>query len=248
MTIKHDRSFLSTKYSELVKHGYGYETVRNFRFQFVYSAMERAENRNRPGPSDMSSTEWNKICAESAQKRSEHIKRVLDAIAEKHPCYQYNVDGMERYKSNDWDLFFWCNDLYSTTGGMLSGMDYSYFTLNLNEAHSVERRVEVYNSVMSILDQFKDDENIEVYIQHQIEFDEKRIAEDAEMIAPRLVGTSCRYTVFSELFNLTSGPVEGRVVEANGRYYFMKKRARSRGYLLDNKKILQIYLTLEKTG
>lgn len=243
MTINYDRSYLSPKDLELARRGYGYEAVRNFRFQFVYTEAERAENLNRPGPSDMGAAEWNKICAESARKRSAHMERVMEAIAEKHWCYQYNKDlDLKQFNSDDWDLFFWCNDFSSTMRGTLSGRDYSYFTLNFNDAQRSEKRQEVYDSVMDILERFMGDEHIEVSVQYQIVLDKKKIAADAEDAARKLVGKPCQYTAVSEIFNLSTGLMDGRIVEADGRYFFMKKRARSRGYLLGDKDILQIFL------
>lgn len=249
MTINHDRSYINHKSLELAQHGYGHERVRNFRFQFTYTEAERAENRNRPGPSDMSAKAWNKVCSESARRRSAHMERVMEAIAAKHWCYQYNSGrDLEQFKSDDWDLFFWCNDFSNTMCGAMSGRDYSYFTLNFNDTQTKEKQREVYDSVMEILDRFQEDDHIEVTVQYQIILDEKKIKADAAEIVKKLIGKPCQYAATNEIFNLTTGPMDGHIVEVNGQYYFMKKRAKSRGYLLDNKDILQIFWNMKQAG
>lgn len=249
MTINHDRSYINHKSLELARHGYGHERVRNFRFQFTYTEAERAENLNRPGPSDMSAEAWNKVCSEFAQRRNACMKRVMEAIAAKHWCYQYDKDrDLEQFRSDGWDLFFWCNDFPNTMRGSMSGRDYSYFTLNFNNAQTEEKQREVYDSTMEILKQFQEDDHIEVAVQYEIVLDEKKIEADAAEIAKNLIGKPCQYTATNEIFNLTTEPMDGRIVEANGQYYFMKKRARSRGYLLDNKDILQIFWNMKQAG
>ncbi|MCM1221714.1 MAG: hypothetical protein NC548_45305, partial [Lachnospiraceae bacterium] len=164
MEIRHDRSYINDGEREFVSHGFGYERVRNLRLEFVYTEAQRAENFAQSekvghGP------EWSAYCDEAAKRKSAHMERVMQAIGEKHWCYQYNKDrDMELFKSDDWDLFFWCNDFYTTTCGSLSGRDYSYFTLNFNDSQPAEKQREVYESVMEILSQFQDDENLDVAV------------------------------------------------------------------------------------
>jgi len=237
MEINYDRKYITSGDKEFANRGYGHERIRSLRFSFVYTETQMAENRAKAeklgnGP------EWSAICDEAAKMRSAHMEPVMRAIGEKHWCYQYNKDrNMKLFKSEDWDLFFWCNDFYTTTGGSLSGRDYSYFTLNFNDLQSAEKQREVYKSVMQVISQFQNDENIEVYVQYEIALDKAKIKEDAEKIAPILVG---KRTTFFEM--------EGRIVEVNGSLYFMKKRARNYGYFLSDKDILQICWEMGQVG
>lgn len=249
MEIKHDRSYIQSSDREFAARGYGHERVRSLRFQFVYTEEQREANRKRPGPSDMSVQEWDDICAKSAQMRSNHMERVMQAIGEKHWCYQYNKDhDLKLFKSDNWDLFFWCNDFYNSMKGVLSGRDYSYFTLNFNDSQTAEKQREVYDSVMQILSQFQEDENIEIAVQYEIVLDEAKIKADADEVAESLIGKRVTYMPTGGVILIPCQPMEGRIVNANGQLFFMKKWARNRGYLLESKDIIQIFWNMEKAS
>lgn len=244
MEIKHDRSYISSGDKELVERGYGCERVRNFRFNFAYTESERNANRalaERIGHGP----EWSAHCDEAAQFRSGYMERVIKAIAAKHWCYQYDKRcDLVSFNSDNWDLFFWCNSFYATTRGSLNGRDYSYFTLGFNDSQSEEKQKEVYDSVMEILSQFQDDEHIEVAVQYEVALDSKKIKEAANEVAASLVGKRTTYSPSGGSILFPGFSMEGRIVEANGNLFFMKKRARNKGYLLDDKEILKIYWSL----
>lgn len=245
MKIKHDRSYISNDDMEFVNRGYGRERIRNFRFSFVYTEAQQEANRARNQGIDLNSSEWAAIVNEATKMKSEYMARVIEAIATKHWCYQYNQDrDLELFKSDNWDLFFWCNSFYTSTQGALSGCDYSYFTLNFNEAQSAEKQKAVYDSVMEILVQFQEDENIEVAVQYEVVLDNAKIKEMADAVAYSLVGKRTTYSPSGGLILFPGFDMEGRIVEANGNLFFMKKRARNKGYLLDSKEILKIFWSL----
>lgn len=246
MEIKHDRSYISSADTEFVKRGYGRERIRNLRFSYIYTEEEKEYSRVFSERVGMDSSEWTAFCAEKAIQKNSYMKRMLEAISAKHWCYQYNKDReMELFNSDGWDLFFWCNTLFNTLHGSgLSGYDYSYFTLNFNDSQSAEKQKEVYDSVMAILSQFQNDEHIEVAVQYDIKLNDAMIKESAHKIAPSLVGKRTTYSPSNGLFLFPGFEVEGRIVEANGNLFFMKKRARNKGYLLDDKDILKIYWSL----
>ena len=246
MEINHDRSYIRSEEKMFADRGYGYERIRYLRFNFVYTEAQKKANCEFAEKVGLSSPEWQASCDEAAKFKSAHMEAVMQAIGAKHWCYQYNKDrDMELFKSDDWDLFFWCNDFYNTTRGSLSGLDYSYFTLNFNDSQSAEKQREVYESVMQIISQFQDDENIEVDVQYEIALDEVKIKEAACKVAPSLVGKRTTYAPSGGVFSISCPEIEGRIVEANGSLYFMKKRAKRRGHLLDDKSILKIYWNME---
>ena len=242
MKINHDCSYISPADREFVERGYGREYVRNFRFQYIYTKEEQQVSHALAERVGLDSLEWRASCVEAARTKSAHMEQVMEAIGAKHWCYQYNKDrDMKLFKSDDWDLFFWCNDFYNTMRSPdLSGRDYSYFTLNFNDSQSAEKQKEVYESVMQILSQFQNDEHIEVAIQYDIALDEAKIRKDADNVSASLVGKRTTYSPASGLISFPGFEMEGRIVEANGSLFFIKKRARNKGYLLSAKEILRI--------
>ena len=242
MKINHDRSYISPADREFVERGYGREYVRNFRFQYIYTKEERQANHVFSERVGLDSLEWQASCVEAAKTKSAHMVQVMEAIGAKHWCYQYNKDrDMGLFKSDNWDLFFWCNDFYSTMRNpALSGRDYSYFTLNFNNSQSAEKQKEVYESVMQILSQFQNDEHIEVTVQYAVALDEAKIRKDANNVSASLIGKRTTYSPASGLISVPGFEMEGRIVEANGSLFFMKKRARNKGYLLSAEEILRI--------
>lgn len=136
---------------------------------------------------------------------------------------------------------FWCNTFGNTTNGRISGRDYGYFTLSFNEAHGKEKREQIFQKVLEVLKDFEPDEHLSVDVLHSFVLDEKKITEDATRVAKRLVGMRVQHIFVDDLLNFEFRPVDGRIVESKGQLYFMKKRARNRGYLLSNRDILRIY-------
>ena len=242
MEINHDRSYIGPADREFVERGCGREYVRNFRFQYIYTEEERQDNRKFAEKVGLDSLEWQASCMKAAQIKSAHMVQVMEAISAKHWCYQYNKDrDIGLFKSDIWDLFFWCYDFYSTMRNLgLSGRDYSYFTLNFNDSQSAEKQKEVYESVMQILSQFQNDEHIEVAVQYAVALDKIKIKKDADSVSASLVGKRTTYSPTSGLVLFPGFEMEGRIVEANGSLFFMKKRARNKGYLLSAEEILRI--------
>ena len=117
MEITHDRSYINRSALEFIARGYGAEDIHSLRFQFVYTEAEQARN------AAQASTAQGRNIIQAAQEKNRVMKPVMEAIAAEFACYQYNPDLEYGYDSPDWDLFFWCNGLNTTTGGKLSGRD-----------------------------------------------------------------------------------------------------------------------------
>ena len=228
MQIIHDHSYVSQGDREFIARGYAHESFYSLRFSYAYTEAQKAENRAYADEVGLGSDAWNARIASSARQRSSHMERVAAVLARNFKIYQY--EGKEEVSYNsDWDLFFWCNDFSQTMRGLLSGRDYSYFTLNFNTRHGHERRQKVYNRVIRILELFADDVNLEVAVQYDAIMDEDRIRRDAELAAPAIAGRSCTYS-----------EMEGRV-ETNGEYlFFRKKRSRKRIYRLTDAEVLAL--------
>lgn len=225
MEITHDRSYIGRTSLDFIARGYGIEDLYSLRFQFVYTEAERARNRAMPGVN----------VAQAAQKKNAAMRPVMEAIAAEFACYQYDPHLEYDYDSPDWDLFFWCNDLYMTTGGKVSGRDYSYFTLNFNKAQTPEERRKVCTLVLQLLEgRFGNSPNFSVTVQYTATLDEQKIRQAAEQMLPGLLKRKCIYHEMA-----------GRLKQTSEGVFFMKKHAKNRGYLLSPSSIVQIGWALD---
>lgn len=229
MEITHDRSYIDHSSLDFIARGYGTEDLYSLRFQFVYTEAERARN------AAQARTMQGANVVQAAQEKNRAMKPVMEAIAVEFACYQYDPDLEYDYDSPDWDLFFWCNDLYMTTGGKLSGRDYSYFTLNFNEAQTPEDRKKVCALVLQLLkDRFGSSPNFSVTVQYTATLDEQKIRQAAEQMLPGLLKRKCVYREMT-----------GRLKQTSEGVFFMKKHAKNRGYPLSPSSIVQIGWALD---
>ena len=228
MQIVHDYSYISQRDREFVSRGYACESFYSLRFSYAPTEAQKAESRAYADEVGLGSDAWNAHIASSARQRSGHMERVATVLARNFKVYQYGSEEAVPYKS-DWDLFFWCNDFSATMRSLLSGRDYRYFTLAFNDKHPPERRQEICDRAVRILEQFADDVNLDVAVQYTAIMDEARIKRDAELVAPRIAGRSCTY-----------GNMEGRVEKGSERLYFRKKRSRKYIYRLTDAEILSL--------
>ena len=228
MEIFHDHSYVSQAEREFISRGYACESFYSLRFSFVYTEAQKAENRAYAETVGTESDAWSVHAAASARRRSEHMERIVNLLAQNFKIYQYDKEETVPYNS-DWDLFFWCNDFSSTMQGLLSGRDYGYFTLAFNDKHDHERRQKVYNRAMRILELFSDDENLHIAVQYTAIMDDAKIKRDAALAGLGIAGRNCVYK-----------GMEGRV-ETNGEaLYFRKKRSRKYVYRLTDAAILSL--------
>ncbi|MBO7688636.1 MAG: hypothetical protein J6V72_19820 [Kiritimatiellae bacterium] len=164
--------------------------------------------------------------------RAEDNHKLIDEIAKRFRVYQY--DPAVSYDEN-YDLFFWCNDLYFTAGGRQSGRDYSYFSLGTNKKQSRERQEETYERLRRFCEQYET-EAVEAVFTWHAQCDDKAIAEEAKRILSQIVGKRVFY-----------GSQQGTMIQtADGTYIFKKKGARKYGLILSDRKILQLQLVPAK--
>lgn len=228
MNIKHDRSLIGISSEDFIQHGLAFEDLHSIRVSFIYSDKEKEENK--AFHDSHSSEEWSMYCNEGAKMRSNEMRSVMEAIAKEFICYQYEEDCGVPYSSDKWDLFFWCNDLYNTTGGKLSGRDYSYFTLTFNETMTADQRIDICNRVLQFLvKRFVDHDHLSIVIQYKTTMEEKKIVEAAKAILPSLIGKKCSF-----------GHMDGKIVQTDLGTFFMKKYARSKGYKLSDVDVLRL--------
>lgn len=228
MQIRHDHSYVTQAQQEFISRGYACEGLYSLRFSYAFTEVQKAKNRAYADKVGLGSDAWNAHITSSARQRNGHMERIAAVLAQNFKVYQYDDREDIPYRS-DWDLFFWCNDFSATMRGLLSGRNYSYFTLSFNDKHTPERRQEVYDRAMRVLELFADDVNLDVAVQYTAVMDEARIKRDAAVIAPKIAGRSCTY-----------GNMEGRVEQGSERLYFRKKRSRKYIYRLTDAEILSL--------
>ena len=228
MEIFHDHSYVSQAEREFISRGYACESFYSLRFSFVYTEAQKAENRAYAETVGTESDAWSVHAAASARRRSEHMERIVNLLAQNFKICQYDKEETVPYNS-DWDLFFWCNDFSSTMQGLLSGRDYGYFTLAFNSEQAPEQRRKIYDRAMRILELFSDDENLHIAVQYTAIMDDAKIKHDAALAGLGIAGRNCVYK-----------GMEGRV-ETNGEaLYFRKKRSRKYVYRLTDAAVLSL--------
>ena len=227
MKINHDRSFLDCRADAFISRGLAETRPYSIRIRFEYTEAQRGENVH--FAEAHTREEWNARCSREAKTRSEYIRPVMEAIAQKFVCYQYEALGKYvKYCGPDWDLFFWCNDFHSTTNGAFSGRDFSYLTLSFNDRHDTTRREEIRRDLMRLLvDDFSDMENLAVAVQLETHFFDGKISEIVKANHAKLDGLKCHYL-----------GTDGRLVKSGDHFYFLRKRARTCGHLMSERELV----------
>lgn len=230
MNINLDRSHISLFMQELIQQGYAVEDLHSLRLSFEYTGEEMRANSDYYA--SHSREEWDARCVSAAQMRSADMFPVIEALSREFVCYQYDYDKdlATPYASDQWELFFWCNDFSTTTRGAISGRDYSYFTLSFNELMTTEQRRAICNRAIQFLtERFGSHPHLKVVVQYSVKRDDQKIADDAKAALPAMVGKKCVY----------SG-MEGKIVQTEIGVFFMKKYAKKCGYPLSDLDILAI--------
>lgn len=235
MTVNYDKSYLPAGYERFVSRGCAAEDIYHLRFNFCYTDAQRDENRREHDtlPEDA----WRERHRQACETNNTFMHKVMATIAQQFICYQYDKEQERKinYDSNQWDLFFWCSHWTKESG--LTGRDYTYFTLGINKANTVEQNAELCKELLELLERaFGDSENLDVAIQYCLRWDEERLANDAKLAAKKLVGK--RVSFYG---------MDGRLVESNGKVYFMKKYAKSKGCLVDDSDLIRFADELEET-
>lgn len=247
MKIEQKKIYSGKRNLEFVRHGFAEELMGNLVFSYRTLAGDKTDSKSTFELYSMSEADREASIENAVQQRSSYMEHVMEMIANAVPCFQFTEDEPYSYESDKWDLFFWCNHFSDTGYYNLEGRDYSYFSLSFNKLHSKEHRDAILEKVLNALSGYRDDEHISMTVHSIIELDEKRIQEEAERVSSQLIGKKVEYTPSDDLYQISYSPMQGRVVENNGQLFFMKNRARTRGYLLESTDILKLYWNLEES-
>lgn len=232
MNIHHDRSYISENSQDLIDRGYATEVLDSLRFRFTYTQAEIEANRSHTQTQPYADGIAER--AKAATLRSAEMEQIMAAIAEQFVCYQYD-DKSFSFHGSDWDLFFWCNCFFNTMPGhWLDGRDYSYFTLSFNEEHAAEKRKEICEAVLALLEEkFPDDPHLDIALQYNVLLDSARIKVEAVSVTPKLIGKTCSFR-----------GKDGRIQQVKDRIFFFPKRHRRYGYPLDDLDLLNVAWSL----
>lgn len=228
MTIKQDYSYIGKFDTMLVDRGFAEPSIYSLNFQFEYTEEQQMENRTYHDTH--TEDEWMERIKEKAQYRSEYMHRVLEKISTGLELYQYKHGDLDDYRKGKWDLFFWCNCFENTmhaTG--LTGRDYSYFRLSFNEYLSGDRRTEILNEILALMEKMEETENVHLTVQRDVRKDKEKISVEAQRLIDMLAGKRGTY----------DGD-EGRFLVVGGKLVFMKKYARKYGYSIPEASVLKV--------
>lgn len=229
MILKFDRSYMKPDTRKLIECGYAREVPNQLIFRFEYTEEQAAQNRTMAAT--LSKEAWKSLAERETLRRSGMMEPVMNAIAEKFTCYQYDPEASIVYRSAEWDLYFYCRrrDVPDAEG---PARDFSYFTLSFNREHTVEQRMEICGRVIQLLQaRFAAHPNLRVSVQYMGWLDAEKIHCSVQRALPSLDGKRCVYHNY-----------EGRVVLAGDQIFFMKKHAKTRGFALSEADALLISL------
>ena len=226
MNIRHDRSYISENSRDLIGRGYAAEVLDTLRFRFTYTQVERDANRSRAQTQPYADGIAER--AKAAMLRSAEMEQIMATIAEQFVCYQYD-DRKYPFRDGGWDLFFWCNCFFNTMPGHgLDGRDYSYFTLSFNEQHTAEKRKEICDSVLALINEkFPANPHLDIALQYSALLDYTRIKAETAAVTPKLIGKTCSFQ-----------GKDGRIQQVEDKIFFFPKRYRRYGCPLDDMDLL----------
>lgn len=223
MEIKHDRSIIAACHpnaERLIQRGYAQECLSAIRLRYHIGSKHPV----------------------SPIQRNDEMYMVMESIAQRILCYQYNNVHKVSYDCRDWGLHFWCNHFGTEypEKSLVGQRDFSYIILTFNNLHSVEERENTLQIVLEVLAQFEGNPNIYVSVQYGVLYDDAKINKDAAFAADRLVGKKCKY------HNMIGRIVKVEDSDRDSSYYFMKSRARTRGYALKPADVLLLAWDMEE--
>ena len=164
--------------------------------------------------------------------KQQSMRDAMDEIDSKLIMYQYNKNRSLSYNSGSWSLFFWCR--YDNDRDEL---DMSYCTLTVNTKLSSEAAELVVSETVKVLDEkFSAVPDVYVTVFDGIVRDCNHIEDEARRLSPAIIGKAATYR-----------GMDGKIVSTRSGLAFLKKRARTRGYILQPEELLQLAWSMENT-
>lgn len=184
----------------------------SIRLDRYFTEEEKAENR--ACAEKCTREEWNKRCDELRTEIAAENHELMKVLSAKLKIGGYDDS------CKDYDLWFWCNDLYDTTSGKQSGRDYSYITLTFEDKNDYAKNEQIVILIKIILAEYPA-KNIQAIFQYSSIENTEIIEKEAERIYQQNIGKFVRW-----------GCSIGRLEKYNGEYCFKKKGAKRYGYIM----------------
>lgn len=188
------------------------------RLDRYFAEEERAANR--AYAESHNSEEWSAYC-DRAREEIAAENLVLMEFLEKH----FTIGQFRTSYNDDYTFWFWCNDLYNTTNGRLSGRDYSYITLSFKREGDEKENERIFARVKELLAHYPA-KNIQAIFQYSQVENTDFVKEEAERIYKECEGKFVKYN------GLT-----GKIERYEDGYFFKKKYAKAYGYKISPIKI-----------
>lgn len=184
-----------------------------------YSEDQKEENAKYAEKVGIYSELWSEYCESIRYSAAEKIKNICDYLSEKFHIYQYGNENYS-YDSDEWDLFFWCNNLNQLTNGKESGRDYSYVTLTFNRRMCPYDKFRLLDTIKEYLIGYEES-GVKLIVQYSTKVNEDFCNEKADEIVAKSNG---------KLIDTAYG--RGRLTKVNNEYRFQKARVRKYYYRL----------------
>lgn len=220
MIFKDDISYIQSS-MPLVERGLLRVAPYQIRIDRYFTEEEMAENRriaatyDRPDGS-RDNAGWSAHCEETRQRIAAEVESLMTYLENHFTFGQYKVPYPD-----DYDFWFWCNDLYNTTNKQQSGRDMSYITLSLDKENDVDKNEAIFNKVKRLIENYPA-KNIQAHFQYTTVKNNAAIEAEAERIFSLCDGKFINY-----------GRVVGKLGKKDGRYIFKKKNAKKYFYYID---------------
>ena len=171
---------------------------------------------NRAYAESHNNEEWSAHCDATREKIAAENLALMEFL-EKHFTFgQFKTPY--NFKDDDYTFWFYCNDLYNTTCGRLSGRDYSYITLSLDKKGDEKEKERIFAKVKELLADYPA-KNIQAIFQYSQVENTDSVKEEAERIFKECEGKFVNY----------DGMI-GKLERHDGEYIFKKKYAKAYGY------------------
>lgn len=223
IVIKEDKSYLSDVDLKAVEKGLAEMSVHSIRLEYEYTEEQKQENKRMADL--LSREEWAKRCEEKRLIESKAVEKVVKFINEHFKIYKYK-DNDFAYSSDEWDLFFWCNN-----------GDMSYVRLSPNRNRSNKQQLEDIESVLRLVKNISS-ENVVISIQYDVEYNDEKVKEIVERVYNNIQDQWVQYMGFEGKVKKIRKGHDGDVV-----YGFFKKRARKKYYSLSKDWFCRQHLT-----
>ena len=224
MIFEEDYSYIPNNWNDLVSKGYAKLDLYSLRLD--RHLTEEQMEHNKKSASLMSREEFSAFCEQRRRFYAEKITKVVDLLNNNFSICQYD-DSKNISYSSDWDLFFWCN---CTAIDNKYQRNMSYCTLSFNNLSTIEKKFDVLTAVQKLLADYVDDD-IQIYIQYSLEYNDDIIQKDADKYYNLVKGKTLEISQYGK----------GTIRKIADTYYgFFKPRAKTKYYPLSDIEVIEI--------